>query len=468
MKTQTITIAVLTLLFLSTPVFAIGSISITKPVIIPSSVNVGDSFRITISVSSSSATSASGTLTLPSGLSCTPTGSQSISLGGDGSGSATWSCIANTAGDYTSKITVSISATDSGTGASLSDSAQTGLRVLSPASLTVSSTLASTSITTAGSATFTVGINNAGDVSTTYSVSVSCPSGATCTAATATSGTIPGNSLANVQYTVSSSTAGTYNFGATVTGNGQTLSAPTQTLTVTAAATTSTTSAAGSAAVSSNVTSTASATSTSSATTATTTTTPLTTAPLPPAGVQSTVTSTINSPAGGIALVIIPDVNSKVQEIDIKSKNAISGSLNISQVLQPSSTLTNAYLYFQVSETNFTDNDVSNATIDFKVEKSWLNQYNITSDKIALYRFNIIWSSLPTTQLSNDSTYVYYSAASPGLSLFAIAVQQSVFFPALSSWVYYLIGAVVVIGIIVTILQVQKRKQFNKLKKKWS
>ncbi len=111
-----------------------GSISISS-ISIPSSVSQGDSFSVAVYVSGSSANSVSGTLTLPSGLSCSPTSSQTISLDGTGSGSATWSCSADVAGGYTNQITSSVSATDSATGGSLSASQQTGLSVLNSATL---------------------------------------------------------------------------------------------------------------------------------------------------------------------------------------------------------------------------------------------------------------------------------------------------------------------------------------------
>ncbi|MDH5443510.1 MAG: PGF-pre-PGF domain-containing protein, partial [Hadesarchaea archaeon] len=62
--------------------------------------------------------------------------------------------------------------------------------------------------------------------------------------------------------------------------------------------------------------------------------------------------------------------------------------------------------------------------IRFKVEKSWiiLNEINIAT--ITLNRYDSLtgeWTSLPTTYLSEDDTYVYFSAISPGLSVFGVS-----------------------------------------------
>ncbi|MBI2549290.1 PGF-pre-PGF domain-containing protein [Candidatus Woesearchaeota archaeon] len=70
--------------------------------------------------------------------------------------------------------------------------------------------------------------------------------------------------------------------------------------------------------------------------------------------------------------------------------------------------------------TNLVEGDVSSATIDFRVTKAWLSLNNIGYDDVALYRYKGDWTELPTTKASDDATYVYYSATSPGFSYFAI------------------------------------------------
>lgn len=70
--------------------------------------------------------------------------------------------------------------------------------------------------------------------------------------------------------------------------------------------------------------------------------------------------------------------------------------------------------------TNLVEGDVSSATLDFRVTKAWFSLNNIGYDDVALYRYKGDWTELPTTRTSDDATYVYYAATSPGFSYFAI------------------------------------------------
>ncbi|MFH2019881.1 MAG: DUF2341 domain-containing protein [archaeon] len=79
------------------------------------------------------------------------------------------------------------------------------------------------------------------------------------------------------------------------------------------------------------------------------------------------------------------------------------------------------YQYLEVQKTTMTDADISGATIRFRVENNWINNYNIDTDQIYLYRYNSgEWWKLTTAQTSQDSGYTYYEATSPGFSYFAI------------------------------------------------
>ena len=82
------------------------------------------------------------------------------------------------------------------------------------------------------------------------------------------------------------------------------------------------------------------------------------------------------------------------------------------------------YRYLEIIEENITDNDIGSVTITFKVEKSWIEGENIDENTITLKRYNPEnggWVSLPTVKVSEDATYVYFSATSPGLSYFAVS-----------------------------------------------
>jgi PGF-pre-PGF domain-containing protein len=85
-----------------------------------------------------------------------------------------------------------------------------------------------------------------------------------------------------------------------------------------------------------------------------------------------------------------------------------------------------AYQYFNIVAENLSDAQVENVTIRFKIEKSWIAQNGIDIQTITLNRYDPVteeWASLPTTFLSEDDTYAYFSAVSPGLSVFGISGQ---------------------------------------------
>ncbi|MEE9594093.1 MAG: PGF-pre-PGF domain-containing protein, partial [Candidatus Hydrothermarchaeales archaeon] len=77
--------------------------------------------------------------------------------------------------------------------------------------------------------------------------------------------------------------------------------------------------------------------------------------------------------------------------------------------------------YFEVEHTNIVDADVETVTIKFKVGKQWLTNNEIDPANVVLFRYSGgEWNALPAQMSSEDSNNVYYSAESPGLSLFAI------------------------------------------------
>ncbi|MBI1978670.1 MAG: PGF-pre-PGF domain-containing protein [Candidatus Aenigmarchaeota archaeon] len=404
-KKLLIPIATMITIFYSVSLAFAASLSVAS-VTIPSSINQGDSFTLSASISGSDVTSVSSTLDLPSGISCTPTGSQSVSLDGSGSGTVTWSCTGNVAGDYTNRITVSVSGTDSSTGGSVSDSEQTGLKVLSPASLTASSTISSTSVTAGSTVTFTVGVNNAGDLSTTYSITISCPTGTTCSPTSVASNSISGNTLENNAVTVTGGTVGSYTLTATVSGNSQTLTTS-KSLTVTAALTSDDT----------------------------TTTTPGGTVP----GTKVTLekgkaTITIPSIAAGKSATVDITKTEDVafRKIVISVANAVNNiQVTVTKLADKPATVAQdvtgkVYHYIQVDK-NVSDTAVNQTTIRFAVAKTWLTNNSINDSTVVLNRYvagNVnAWTELATSkigELSGDTENIVYEAISPGLSVFAI------------------------------------------------
>ncbi len=208
---------------IATPVAADPSLSITD-VSVPDSVTQGDDFDLTVSISGDELqnSEADVSLTLPDGLSCSPSGAQTATLSG-GTGSASFDCSADVEGDYSGEITVSASGTNTNDGSDLSDSTQSGLEVISPASLTLSTTLDNSTVDEGSSTALTVVVQNSGDTSTSYQLSPSTASGySTSVASGSDNGTISGGQTRTVEYTVTGDSSGDYTLNTTLTaGNGQ-------------------------------------------------------------------------------------------------------------------------------------------------------------------------------------------------------------------------------------------------------
>jgi len=203
---------------------AAASVSITS-VSIPDSVTQGDDFTIDISVSGDGVQNVEATLSTPEGLSCSPSGSQAVGLSG-GSGQATFDCTADATGDYNGEVSVSVTADESGGSNTYSDSRQTGLDVLSPASLSLTTSVGSTDLDEGETTTLDAVVHNSGDATTTYTISVADSSGYSASLASGSeTGDIAGGTTKTVTYDVTADNGGDYDLTVTTTGgNDQSLS----------------------------------------------------------------------------------------------------------------------------------------------------------------------------------------------------------------------------------------------------
>lgn len=81
--------------------------------------------------------------------------------------------------------------------------------------------------------------------------------------------------------------------------------------------------------------------------------------------------------------------------------------------------------YISIAKTNVSDENIASGKMEFRLEKSWITGNKIDESKVSLYRYTNAWEKMTTTKLTSDDTYVYYSAALPGLSLFAISGEKT-------------------------------------------
>jgi PGF-pre-PGF domain-containing protein len=65
-------------------------------------------------------------------------------------------------------------------------------------------------------------------------------------------------------------------------------------------------------------------------------------------------------------------------------------------------------------------NYFENGFIEFKVEKSWLEENNISQSQVTLQWYNKGWETLATEKVKEDASNVYFKSKTPGFSCFAI------------------------------------------------
>lgn len=103
------------------------------------------------------------------------------------------------------------------------------------------------------------------------------------------------------------------------------------------------------------------------------------------------------------------------------------------------------------------------AEIDFKVPRTWLEQNHVGENDVVLLRLDGGWSELSTQQTDSSETYVYYSAQSPGLSVFAIS-GRATGQPQTLLGVLIVISGVVAASLIYWFL-IRPRRTFTSLKR---
>ena len=122
--------------------------------------------------------------------------------------------------------------------------------------------------------------------------------------------------------------------------------------------------------------------------------------------------------------------NTPVLGISFSTGQNLGDTLATVDLLNGQSSLTtgspsgSVYQYLDIwidNSTSTASEDFSNATIAFKVNKTWVQNNNINTSSIVLHRYNNgVWTALPTTFTSQDAKYLYFSASTPGFSPFAI------------------------------------------------
>lgn len=137
--------------------------------------------------------------------------------------------------------------------------------------------------------------------------------------------------------------------------------------------------------------------------------------------------STITAPeikAGASALLTIDKpAETGVKQIAVAVKNTVRNiSIVVTKAAASGPALTDkTFGYIQIDKANITDNDISSVSIDFDVDKAWLNANSIDKANVVLNRLvGTAWTALSTKQTAESNASATYRAESPGLSVFAI------------------------------------------------
>ncbi|MCG2723551.1 PGF-pre-PGF domain-containing protein, partial [archaeon] len=131
---------------------------------------------------------------------------------------------------------------------------------------------------------------------------------------------------------------------------------------------------------------------------------------------QQTTTTTSSSGGGGgggstttKTITVLP--KNDIEKVVVNLKSALSGaSVTVAKVetVPVSAPKEPVYQYINITKKNFNNSQINNATIDFKVNKSWILQNNFTM--IWLARYENGWNKLKTDLLNSTATVNYYRA----------------------------------------------------------
>lgn len=123
------------------------------------------------------------------------------------------------------------------------------------------------------------------------------------------------------------------------------------------------------------------------------------------------------------------DINKSVNSISISVNNPakqieVTVQRRNAKPAEVENTGRQTYRYLDI-EANVSENNIQNASIDFNVEKEWINQNEINQTQVVLMRYNQGWEDLPTKQRTENQTHIMYSSETPGFSTFAVASKNS-------------------------------------------
>jgi PGF-pre-PGF domain-containing protein len=157
--------------------------------------------------------------------------------------------------------------------------------------------------------------------------------------------------------------------------------------------------------------------------------------PEPQSNVEIKEISQVFITSGNPVQFAFPQDATPVVNISFDSKKTVGKTTTIAEVLKNQSTLVSeppsdeVYKFINIWVGNkgyATPDNIENAVVTFKVEKSWVQDKGIDQSAIVLNRYNDKkWNELQTTLLNEDENNLYFKAETPGFSPFAITYKVS-------------------------------------------
>ena len=152
------------------------------------------------------------------------------------------------------------------------------------------------------------------------------------------------------------------------------------------------------------------------------------------------------------------------RELEITFKNNLPGvKITAKELVEKPADVPDApgivFKYLEYNIENAEPEDIERVTIPFDVPKSWIASQNIEPATTKLNRYyNGVWNPLPTEKVGEDVDNIHYSAETEGLSLFAITGEKKPEAPSPATWVWIVLGVLLVIVVIAGVWYMKKRK----------
>ena len=133
--------------------------------------------------------------------------------------------------------------------------------------------------------------------------------------------------------------------------------------------------------------------------------------------------------AGSTGIIPIIDPGIAITQVSVTVKNALRGlKVTVASFAQKPVAIPEVqgivYQYLELKKENAADSDIAQATIKFIVPERWVSEHASSPSAVALYRYRLGWDKLPTTPIGAGEGIHLYESVSPGLSYFAIGVEN--------------------------------------------